>query len=99
MLTEAPTPALEWKTGHAVPTQPEGALDMTPPFMYYSVAWVWLEYLTRGLDAAEDAMTKCMGLIHPQKVPTIAGEDADLLHDGSGNFGIGGTLTGERVVL
>lgn len=72
---------------------------MTPPFMYYSIAWVWLEYLTRGLNAAEDAMSKCLDLIQPQKIPTIAGEGADLLPDGSGSFGNGGTLAGERIVL
>lgn len=79
------------KTGHALPTLPEGALDMTPPFMYHSVAWVWLEYLTRGLDAAEDAMSTCLNLIQPQKIPTSAGVCADLPD--------GGTLAGERMVL
>lgn len=89
---------VERKTGHAAPAGPEGALDMTPPFMYYSVAWVWLEYLTRGLDAAEDAMSKCLDLIHPQKDPTIAGEGADLLPDDRGSFG-GRTSAGERILL
>lgn len=69
---------------------------MTPPFMYYSVAWVWLEYLARGLDAAEDTMSKCLDLIQPQKSSTIAWEGAGLRPDGSGRFGSGGTLVGER---
>lgn len=30
---------------------------MTPPLMYYSAAWVWLEYLTRGPAQAEQAMS------------------------------------------
>lgn len=70
---------------------------MTPPFMYYSVAWVWLEYLTSGLDAAEYAMSKCLDLI--REVPTTAGKAADLLPGDGGSFGSGGTLAGERIVL
>lgn len=30
---------------------------MTPPLMYYSACWVWLEYLTRGPEQAEQAMS------------------------------------------
>lgn len=69
---------------------------MTPPFVYYSVAWVWLEYLTRGLDAAENSMSKCLDLIQPQKSTTIAEEGAGLPPYGSCSFGSGGTLPGER---
>lgn len=69
---------------------------MTPAFMYYSVAWVWLEYLTRGLGAAEDAMSKCLDLIQPQKSSTISGEGAGSVPDGRGGFGKGGTSAGER---
>lgn len=69
---------------------------MTPPIMYYSVAWVWLEYLTKGLDAAEDAMSKCLEMIQPQST-TTAGDGAGLPPDGSGSFGSGRTLPGERV--
>eukprot|EP00752_Nemacystus_decipiens_P004418 g4034.t1 len=85
----AQTAREEFQEGHAVPPHPEGALDMTPPFMYYSVAWVWLEYLTRGLHAAEDAMSTCLDLIQPQKSTTIAGEGAGLPADG-------GTLLGNK---
>lgn len=69
---------------------------MTPPIMYYSVAWVWLEYLTKGLDAAEDAMSKCLEMIQPQRSTTTAGDGAGLPPDGSGSFGSGRTLPGER---
>lgn len=72
---------------------------MTPPFMYYSVAWVWLEYLTRGLEAAEDAMSKCLGLVQPKKMPITAGEANGLYAGGSGTFRPGGTMAGEHVML
>eukprot|EP00903_Cladosiphon_okamuranus_P019261 g17707.t2 len=87
--------AVEELQGHSSPSRPEGALDMTPPFMYYSVAWVWLEYLTRGLFAAEDAMSKCLDLIQPQS-STIGGEGAGLLPEYSGRICSGGTLAGNK---
>lgn len=66
---------------------------MTPPFMYYSVAWVWLEYLTRGLEAAEDTMSKCLALVQPNATPT-SDEASGLDVDGSGT---GRTTAGEHV--
>lgn len=81
-------------TGIAAPNRLEGGLDMTPPFMYYSVAWVWLEYLTRGLEAAEDVMSKCLGLVQPKTMPIMAGKASGLYPDGSGT---GGTMAGEEV--
>lgn len=33
---------------------------MTPPLMYYSACWVWLEYLTRGPEQAEQAMSESL---------------------------------------
>lgn len=43
---------------------PQGGLDMTPSaFMYHSIAWVWLEYLTRGPDKAEHAMAECLTMV------------------------------------
>ncbi|CAM9600600.1 unnamed protein product, partial [Choristocarpus tenellus] len=39
-----------------------GALDATPPLMYYAAAWAWLELLTRGPRHAEDAMMKALVL-------------------------------------
>lgn len=42
----------------------QGGLDMTPSaFMYHSVAWVWLEYLTRGSVEAEHAMAECLAMV------------------------------------
>ncbi len=72
---------------------------MTPPFMYYSVAWVWLEYLTRGVHAAEGAMSKCLGLVQPKTTPTTAGEANDLFPERSGSFGLRGTLAGKYVMF
>ena len=72
---------------------------MTPPFMYYSVAWVWLEYLARGLDAAEDAMSKCLDLIQPKKSSATAEEGAGLLPGGSGRFSTRRTFAGERYLV
>lgn len=89
-----PTHLIKTTAGIAAPNHLEGALDMTPPFMYYSVAWVWLEYLTSGLEAAEEAMSKCLGLVELNTVPIIAGEASDLHVGGSGT---GGTSAGEHV--
>lgn len=35
---------------------------MTPPLMYYSAAWAWLEYLAGGPADAEAAMATCLEL-------------------------------------
>ncbi|CAM9193049.1 unnamed protein product, partial [Hapterophycus canaliculatus] len=69
--------------GIAVPDQFGGALDMTPPFMYYSVAWVWLEYLSRGIEAAEEAMSTCLDLIQPKTMPAVRGGAGDHPADSS----------------
>ncbi|CAM9346697.1 unnamed protein product [Ectocarpus sp. 4 AP-2014] len=75
----------------------DGALDMTPPFMYHAIAWVWMEFLSVGLDAAEDAMSKCLELAQPSTTPTGSGEasgvPAESSSSSSSNFGIGGTST------
>ncbi|CAN0534939.1 unnamed protein product, partial [Ectocarpus sp. 12 AP-2014] len=52
----------------------DGVLDMTPPFMYHAIAWVWMEFLSVGLDAAEDAMSKCLELAQPSTTPTGSDE-------------------------
>lgn len=36
--------------------QTGNALDKTSSLMYYSAAWAWLEYLTRGAEAAGEVM-------------------------------------------
>lgn len=83
-------------TGVDTSNRPEGAFDMTPSFMYYSVAWVWLEFLTRGQEAAQKAMAKCLDLAQIVSVPTDAG-GTDGASDVSGDVGLGGTLKGKRV--
>lgn len=77
--------------------RPEGALDMTPPLMYYSVAWVWLEYLTRGQDEAEKAMTKCLALAKSTTKQTGACSTGDVSATANDNVSLGGTLAGEFV--
>ncbi|CAM9382705.1 unnamed protein product, partial [Ectocarpus fasciculatus] len=74
----------------------DGALDMTPPFMYHAIAWVWMEFLSVGLDAAEDAMSKCLELAQPSTPPTGSGEASGVPAESSrssSSFGIGGTST------
>lgn len=44
--------------------RPGGALDMTHPLMYYSAAWAWLEYMTRGPAGAEHVMKITLELVH-----------------------------------
>lgn len=78
----------------------DGALDMTPPFMYHAIAWVWMEFLSVGLDAAEDAMSKCLELAQRSTTPTGSGEASGVPAESSSsssNFGIGGTSTGESI--
>lgn len=42
----------------------QGGLDLTPSaFVYHCIAWVWLEYLTRGPDKAEHAMAECLTMV------------------------------------
>lgn len=72
----------------------EGALDMTPSFMYYSVAWVWLEFLTIGQEAADEAMAKCLGLAQSVPMPTDAGGTAGASVI-AGSVRLGGTLQGK----
>lgn len=69
---------------------------MTPSFMYYSVAWVWLEFLTRGQEAAEKAMANCLDLARSVTVSTDAGETAGASVVG-GDVRLGGTLKGKPV--
>lgn len=69
---------------------------MTPSFMYYSVAWVWLEFLTRGQEAAEKAMAKCLVLARRETGPTDAGDTAGASGVGD-NVHLGGTLKGKPV--
>lgn len=69
---------------------------MTPSFMYYSVAWVWLEFLTRGQEAAEKAMAKCLDLAQSVTIPTDAGETAGASVI-AGGVRLGGTLQGKPV--
>ena len=69
---------------------------MTPSFMYYSVAWVWLEFLTRGREAAEKAMAKCLGLAQIVTARTDAGE-TDAASGVRGDVRLGGTLKGKHV--
>lgn len=83
-------------TGVDTPNRPEGAFDMTPSFMYYSVAWVWLEFLTRGQEAAEKAMAKCLDLAQIVAVPTDANESAGASGVG-GDVRLSGTLKGKPV--
>ncbi|CAM9923452.1 unnamed protein product, partial [Ectocarpus sp. 13 AM-2016] len=73
----------------------DGALDMTPPFMYHAIAWVWMEFLSVGLDAAEDAMSKCLELAQPSTTPTGSDEASGVPAESSSssNFGIGETST------
>lgn len=89
-------PSFKQNTGIAAPNRLEGALDMTPPLMYYSVAWVWLEYLTRGLKAAEDTMSKCLILVQSNTMPIISDDASGLYLNGSGT---GRTMAGEHVKL
>ncbi|CAM9862345.1 unnamed protein product, partial [Scytosiphon promiscuus] len=82
--------------GVAMPDQPEGALDMTPPFMYYSVAWVWLEYLSRGLEAAEEAMSTCLDLVQSKTMPAVDGGASGHPTDSSTSDPLHGMLAGNR---
>lgn len=94
---QMPRPLTRRDTGIAVPDQPEGALDMTPPFMYYSVAWVWLEYLSRGLEAAEETMSTCLDLVQPKMTPD--GGASGYPADRSSSNGLHGMLAGEPLVF
>lgn len=42
--------------------QAGNALDKTSSLMYYSAAWAWLEYLTRGAEAAGEVMQSSLEL-------------------------------------
>lgn len=67
---------------------------MTPPFMYYSVAWAWLEYLTRGQDEAEDTMTECLRLAQATTTPTDVAATGDV-QDTTNEGRLGGAVAGE----
>lgn len=68
---------------------------MTPPFMYHAVAWVWLEYLTRGQDKAEAAMAECLRLARSAGVPLHVGANDELSSETNREEHIGRTLMGE----
>lgn len=70
---------------------------MTPPLLYYAVAWVWLEYLTRGQNEAEKAMTKCLTLANSTTKQTGACSTDGFSATANENVSLGGTLAGEAV--
>lgn len=72
---------------------------MTPSLMYYSVAWAWLEYLTRGRDEAENAMATCLSMARGATTEAIGGATTGLSADGVGSIRLGGTLAGEMLQL
>lgn len=74
----------------------EGALDMTPSFMYYSVARVWLEHLIGGQDEAEKVMRECLDLAQGTMMPTETSRTGGISAQHGRNLRLGETIAGER---
>lgn len=70
---------------------------MTPPLMYYSAAWVWLEYLTRGPAQAEQAMSDSLKAADHSFEQMQARASGGLSAGGDESARIGGNLTGELI--
>lgn len=69
---------------------PWGALDLTPPVLYFSAAWAWLEYLTRGPDRAEEAMAESLRLVQERASLSTAISQESSRASGPGSEGFGG---------
>ena len=64
--------------------------------MYHSVAWVWMEYLSRGPDEAEHAMAECLAMVKAKMNATQTNDSADGDHSpGSHRLELRGAVSGE----
>lgn len=77
--------------------RPGEELDMTLPLMYYSAAWVWLEYLTRGPACAEQAMSDSLNFAKQSFRHMGDGPANGASADHNANSRLGGTSAGELV--